>query len=165
MNWDMPILFGSLLAIVSSPIWSRATTVGLILFAWAGAAAGGVVAFVLHFDKVSDRVHIEHIVPSAAVGAICGLLPGFAVRVAYVRGSSSRKAILEAFAAAVLFAGLGMVWGWIVHRRDDDVLSIAFRYSAAMAATGAVLALVNWRLRGRPSDVELPDHPSGSNQK
>ena len=154
MNWDMPILIGSLFAVVLSLVWSRATTVGPVLFAWAGAAAGGAVAFVRHFDKASDRVGIEYIAPFAAVGAACGLLPGFAVRAAYVRGGHRRKAILEALAAAVLSAGLGMVFGWFGHRRGDDAGVIGLGYSAAFAAVGAGLALVNWRHRGRRADAE-----------
>jgi len=151
VNWDMPLLLGSFLAILFSLVWSRATIVGPILFAWAGAAAGGTVAFVRHFDKVNDRVDIEHIVPSAAVGAACGLLPGFAVRAAYLRGGRRRQAALEAFAAAALFAGLGMVRGWNFHRFGDHPISGASRWAAACAVVGAGLALVNWI--GRPADA------------
>src|SRR6266852_3833866 len=68
MNWDMPVLVGSLLAIVVSFVWSRATIVGPVLFAWAGAAAGGTVAFVRHYDMANDQVGIDHIVPLAAFG-------------------------------------------------------------------------------------------------
>jgi hypothetical protein len=152
----MPVLVGSLAAIVLSFVWSRATTVGPVLFAWAGAAAGGVVAFVHHFDPAYDQVGIEYIVPSAAFGAVCGLLPGFTVRAAYLRGGNRCKAALESCAAAALSAGLGMVVGWVGHRRDDDAVIMAFGYSAAFAAVGAVLALVNWRLRGRRAVAE-PD--------
>jgi hypothetical protein len=154
MNWDMPVLVGSLTAIVLSLVWDRATTVGPVLFAWAGAAAGGVVAFVRHYAPAYDQVGIEYIVPWAAFGAACGLVPGFAVRAAYLRGSRRRKAALEALAAAALCAGLGLVVGWIVHRRDDDAVLPAVGYSGAFAAVGAALALVNWRLRGQRSDAE-----------
>src|SRR5262245_19958680 len=147
MNWDMPVLVGSLTAIVLSLVWDRATTVGPVLFAWAGAAAGGAVAFVRHFDPAYDRVSIEYIVPSAAVGAACGLLLGFAVRAAYRRGGSRRKAALEAVAAAALSAGLGVIVGWIIHRRDENAVLMAVGYSAAFGAIGAALALVNWRMR------------------
>jgi hypothetical protein len=148
MNLDIPVMVGSLAAIVLSLVWSRATTVGPVLFAWAGAAAGGAAAFVRHFDPARDRVGIEYIVPLAALGASCGLLPGFAVRAAYLRGSNRCKAALEACAAAALSAGLGMVVVWISHRREDDAVLMAFGYSAAFAVVGAALALVNWRLRG-----------------
>jgi hypothetical protein len=149
MNWDIPVLVWSLTAVVLSLVWDRATTVGPVLFAWAGAAAGGVVAFVRHYAPAYDQVGIEYIVPSAAFGAACGLVPGLAVRSAYLRGGSRRKAALEACAAAALFAGLGMVVGWISHRRDDNAVLMASGYSAAFAVVGAGLALVNWRLRGR----------------
>jgi hypothetical protein len=162
MNWDMPVLVGSLTAIVVSLVWDRATTVGPVLFAWAGAALGGVAAFARHYDPAYDRVGIEYIVPFAAVGAACGLLPGFAVRAAYLRGGSRRRAALEALAAAALSAGLGLVVGWISHRRDDDAVLAASGYFAAFAAVGAALALVNWRLRRQRADAErgaAPDRP------
>src|SRR4051812_49370231 len=63
MNLDLLILVGSVFAIVLSFVGSRATIVGPVMFAWAGAAAGGAVAFVRHFDPVYDRVSIEYIVP------------------------------------------------------------------------------------------------------
>lgn len=154
MNLDMLVLVGSLFAIVFSLVWSRAMTVGPVLFAWAGAAAGGTVAFVLHFDPAYDRVGIDYIVPSAAFGAACGLVPGFAVRATYLRGGNRSKAAVEAFAAAALAAGLGMVVGWIGYRRDDNAVPIALVYSAGFAAVGAALALVNWRLRGQRADAE-----------
>ena len=149
MNADMPILFGSLLAVVVSLIWSRATTVGPVLFAWAGAAAGGAVAFFRHFDRAADRVDIEFIIPSAVIGAACGLLPGFAVRAAYRRGGPGRRAILEAVAAAALSAGLGMVFGWFGHTREEEAELVGLEYSVVFAAAGATLALVNWGLRRR----------------
>ena len=149
----MPVLVGSLTAIVLSLVWDRATTVGPVLFAWAGASAGGVVAFVRHYAPAYDQVSIEYIVPWAAFGAACGLVPGFAVRAAYRRGGNRRKVALEALAAAALCAGLGMVVGWIVHRRDDNAVPMAFGFSAAFAAIGAALAFVNWRLRGQQPDA------------
>lgn len=152
MNADMPILIGSLFVIVLSLVWDRATTIGPVLFAWAGATVGGTVAFVRHYRWDGDQVGIEHIIPSASFGAICGLLPGFAVRAAYLRGSNRRKAFLEAFAASALFAGLGTIVGWIANRREDDALSHALKYSAAFAVVGAVLALVNWKLRGEQDE-------------
>src|SRR5262245_44662787 len=139
MNLDMPVLVGSLTAIVLSLVWDRATTVGPVLFAWAGAAAGGVVAFVRHYDPAYARVGIEYIVPWAALGAACGLLPGYALRAAYRRGGSRRKAALEAVAAAALSAGLGVVVGWISHRRDEGAVLTALGYSAGFAAIGAAL--------------------------
>jgi len=154
MNGDMPVLVGSLTAIVLSLVWDRATTVGPVLFAWAGAAAGGTAAFVLHYDPAYDLVGIEYIVPWAAFGAACGLMPGFAVRAAYRRGGNCRKAALEALAAAALCAGLGMVVGWVAHRRDDNAVPIAFGFSAAFAAIGAALAFLNGRLRGHGPDAE-----------
>jgi hypothetical protein len=154
MNWNMPVLFGSLLAILLSFVWSRPTIVGPVLFAWAGAAAGGVVAFIHHYDKANDQVGIEYIVPLAACGAACGLVPGFAVRAAYVRGGLRRKAALEAIAAAALFAGLGMIIGWIVHRFEDDPVSGAIQYAAVGALIGAALAFVNWRISGKQADAE-----------
>ncbi len=149
MNWDMPVLVGSLTAIMLSLVWDRATTVGPVLFAWAGAAAGGAVAFIRHYDPGHDHVGIEYIVPSAAVGAVCGLLPGFAVRAAHLLGNDRHKAALEAVAAAALSAGLGVVVGWISHRRDDNAVLMASGYSSVFAALGAALAFVNWRLRGQ----------------
>jgi|GEM_PF-3705864 len=154
MNWDMPVLIGSLLVLLLSFVWSRATTVGPVFFAWAGAAVGGIVAFVGHFNPAYDQVGIEYIVPWAAFGAACGLLPGFAVRAAYFRGGRRCKAALEATAAAALSAGLGLVFGWIGHRREDDALSSALGYGAASAAIGASLALLNWWLRGRQVGTE-----------
>jgi hypothetical protein len=159
MNWDMPVLFGSLLAILLSFVWSRATTIGPVLFAWAGAAAGGTVAFVRHYDMAKDQVGIDHIVPSAAFGAACGLLPGFAVRAHYLRGGHRCKVVLEAISAAALSAGLGLVFGWIGHRRNDDAVSSALGYGAAFAAIGALLALVNWRLRRRQANAEPGAEP------
>jgi hypothetical protein len=111
------------------------------------------VAFVCHYDPASDRVGIEYIVPFAALGAACGLLPGVAVRAAYLRGGNRRQAALEVCAAAALSAGLGLVVGLISHRRDDGAVPMAFGYSAAFAVVGAALALVNWRLRGRQVDA------------
>lgn len=154
MNWDMPVLVGSLTAIVLSLVWDRATTVGPILIAWAGAAVGGVVAFVRHYSPAYDQVGIEYIVPWAAFGAACGLVPGFAVRSAYLRGGNGRRAALEALAAATLSAGLGMVVGWMSHRRDENAVLMAFGHSAAFAVLGAALALVNWRLRGRRANAK-----------
>lgn len=154
MNWDMPVLIGSLTAIVLSLVWDRATTVGPVLFAWAGAAVGGVVAFVRHYAPANDQVSIEYIVPWAALGAMCGQVPGFAVRAAYLRGGNRWRATLETVAAAALFAGLGMVVGWLVYRRDDNAVPMAFAFSAAVALVGAALAVINWLLRrldpGRP---------------
>lgn len=59
--------------------------VGPVIFSWVGAASGGVVSFVRHFDWSSDRVRIEYIVPWALFGAACGLCFGFAVRAVYLR--------------------------------------------------------------------------------
>jgi hypothetical protein len=154
VNPDLPVLIGSLLALLLSFVWSRATTIGPVFFAWAGAAVGGTVAFVRHFDPNYDQVGIEYIVPSAALGAACGLLPGFAVRAAYLRGGRRCKAALEAIGAAALSAGLGLVFGWIGRRYDDGALFSALGYGATFAAIGAALALVNWRLRGRQQDAE-----------
>jgi hypothetical protein len=155
MNWDMPILFGSLAAFVLSFIWSRATFVGPVLFAWAGAAAGGTFAFLRHFDRANDHVDIEQIVASAVFGAACGLVPGFAVRAAYLSGGNRRKVILEAFAAAAVSAGLGMIIGWIRNRFDDNPMPGLLRTAAILAAVGTALALVNWRLRSPRPDAKL----------
>ncbi len=159
MNGDMPVLVGSLSAIVLSLVWNRATTVGPVLFAWAGAAAGGAVAVVRHFDPAYDHVGIEYIVPSASLGAACGLLPGFAVRAAYLRSGNRGRCVLEAFAAAALTAGLGWIVGWISHRHDDDAVQMAFGCSAAFAVVGAALALVNWRLRSAIGTTNRPGEP------
>ena len=147
MDLDMLLVFGSLSAIVLSLVWSRATIVGPVMFAWAGAAVGGVWAFVHHYNPAYDRVGIDFIVPSAALGAACGLVPGFVVRSAYLRGGHRRQAVLEAFAASVLAASLGLVIGWISHRRHEDSLTIASVYSGVFAVVGAALALLNGRFR------------------
>jgi hypothetical protein len=147
MNWDVPVLFGSVLAIVLSFVWDRATFVGPVLFAWAGAAAGGTMAFVRHYDKGYDQVSIVFIVSSAAVGAVLGLLLGFAVRAAYLDGSGRRKAGLEVLAATALFAGIGMVVGWIRNRFEDDAVPGLVRSAVVFAGIGALLTLVNCRLR------------------
>jgi hypothetical protein len=151
MNMDLPLLIVSLMVIVSSLVWDRATTVGPVLFAWAGAAVGGVVAFVQHYEPAWDRVGIEHIIPSATIGATCGMLPGFAVRAAYRRGSRSFRVALESFAAAALCGGLGLVVGWIVFRREENAIGSAFGYSVAFAAVGAILAILNGWLLVRPA--------------
>ena len=55
MNWDMPVLVGSLTAIVLSLVWSRPTTVGPVLFAWAGAAA-----YCEHETTSTGAAHFGH---------------------------------------------------------------------------------------------------------
>lgn len=156
MNCDILILVMSLTAIVLSLVWDRATTVGPVLFAWSGASVGGVVAFFCYYDPGYDRVGIEYIVPFATLGAVCGLVPGSAVHAAYLRGGNRRKAALEAISAAALSAGLGMIVGWIIHRRDDDAVLMAFVYGVVFALIGAVLALLNWWIRDRSSPVSRP---------
>jgi hypothetical protein len=164
MNWDdVPILVGSLLAIVLSFVWSRSTTVGPVLFAWTGAAVGGTVAFIRHYNENSDQVGIEYILPYAALGAAFGLLPGFAVRAAYLKGGRGRKAILEAIAAVILFVGLGMVFGWDIFRRSEYVVSGVLGSGAFFGAIGALLARDHWRARMRQSVAESgaePDPPA-----
>lgn len=160
VNLDLLILVGLLMVIVLPLVWDRATTVGPVLFTWAGVAAGGVVAFVLHYDPRIDRVDIGHILPGTAFGAGVGLLIGFVVREAYLRGSNRRRAALEASAGAALAAGLGLVYGWIGYRLDDNTILMAFACSAASAVVGAALALLNWWLRSR-RQTSKPEESSG----
>jgi hypothetical protein len=164
MSWGMPILVGSLLAIWLSFVWSRATIIGPIIFAWTGAATGGVVAFVRHFEKAHDQVDIQKIVLFAAVGAACGLLPGFAVRAAYLRGDDIRKAALESLAVGALLAALGLVIGWNINRFSDSPLSSAFMFAAVGAVIGAGAAYVSFRCRGHRTEIEESASPSHREQ-
>ncbi len=149
-NCDIVVLLGSLTVLTVSFVWPRAFIVGPVLFAWAGAAFGGIIACVRHYDRSYDQVGIEYIVLYAGFGVIWSWFPGFAVFDAYRRGSRRRKVILEAYSAASLFAGFGVVVGWNIHRRGDAAEWFAVGYSVMCAMIGAALALLNgriWRCR------------------
>ena len=156
MNFDLAILVGALLAIVCSLVWSRASIVGPVMFAWAGASAGGFFAFVCFYNEAYDRVDILAIIPAAMLGAAIGSSLGMAVRGAYIQGTARRKAILEAISGAAFLAGLGLIYGWIGYRFEENTAPKALAVAGLFGVIGAGLAVVNWRIRRRPCDGKQP---------
>ncbi|HMP04196.1 MAG TPA: hypothetical protein PKD86_09620 [Gemmatales bacterium] len=157
MFLSVPWYLWFFLAVVISLVWSRATTVGPVMFAWSGAAVGGFVSFIMYYDSAADRVALDLILTSALAGAACGLLFGLGVRAVYLRVGSRCQAALEAFAAAALAAGLGLDVGWTFYRDEGPVVPGALRFAAAGAGIGAVLAVLNWYLYRRPKAARPED--------
>ena len=90
------------------------------------------------------------------------MLPGFAVRAAYLRGGRRCKAALEAIGAAALSAGLGLVFGWIGRRREDIPLLVNYFVAKASREMGkqiktissnAMQALTNYPWKGNVREL------------
>jgi membrane associated rhomboid family serine protease len=139
-----------LLAITLTLLWlslgrPRETIFGPVVFTWTGVTAGGLVALTECYEIANDRVRMEYILPAGIAGAICGAIVGALVRRAYLLGGRRARGTIEVLATAILFAGIGAIWGWLVgDKRLDNPPATTLTGAAALADLGIVLGFLQW---------------------
>ena len=136
----------------------RCVVFGPLIFAWVGGAIGVSVAITCHYERASNRVHLEDSFPLFGAGVICGMLPGFVSMALYCRLSKWRG-VIEVLAVTLLFGGVGATFGSYSARCSESKPPVELFWGIGGGLLlGFVVGLIQWYGDGRkrvPLDVEV----------
>lgn len=153
MNLDIPILVGSIVAIVMVFVLPRPVIFGPLICAWIGAAIGVSLATMYHYDAEYNRVYIENSLPLFGAGLMCGMFPGFIVMAIYEKRLYSRG-FIEVLAVTIIFTSVGAMIG--TQAGKGKHVAAIYRGTGGGAIFGLFVGLIQWRFGGRKKASSLP---------